>query len=64
MENNVLIMNSDLKSIESGGHDIQFLSMSDSEFRLFMQGIPKRWIHIIIQNINLVYTSFWATLCI
>jgi hypothetical protein len=25
-------------------------------------GVPKRCIHIIIRNINLVYTSFWDTL--
>jgi hypothetical protein len=26
-----------------------------------LQDIPKRCIHIIVQNINLVYTSFWDT---
>jgi hypothetical protein len=29
---------------------------------LRLQGIPKRCTHIIIRNINLVYTSFWDTL--
>jgi hypothetical protein len=29
-----------------------------------IQGIPKRCIHIIIRNINLVYTSFWDILYI
>jgi hypothetical protein len=28
---------------------------------LDIQVVPKRYIHIIIRNINLVYTSFWDT---
>jgi hypothetical protein len=33
-------------------------------FNAFMviQSVPKRYIHIIKRNINLVYTSFWGTL--
>jgi hypothetical protein len=31
---------------------------------MYIQTVPKRCIHIIIRNINLVYTSFWDTLYI
>jgi hypothetical protein len=34
----------------------------ESSIRGHIQDIPKRCIHIIIWNINLVYTSFWDTL--
>jgi hypothetical protein len=44
----------------------QYFRSSDWSSKLIsnIQSIPKRCIHIIIRNINLVYTSFWDTLCL